>query len=85
MSAEEKITEAMNMDTLRSRVPDLLKKKGLTALDLVRLGVSYNMAYRVARGYTNFKLYTAWMLVKALGLKSLDDLFEYVQTEEKGH
>jgi hypothetical protein len=48
---------------------------------LIVLGVSYNTAYRAARGDTYLSLGTWLQLVAVFGLDSLDDVIDYHQAE----
>ncbi len=75
------------MGNLESRVPELLEKRGWNAIDLIRRGLSYSTAYRVAKGDTEVTLKIARQLVDIFGLQTLDQIFRYIpdaQTERPG-
>lgn len=63
------------MGTLVSRVPELLRQRNWTAMDLVRRGLAYNTSYRLARGDISVTVDTARQLVEIFGLDRLDDIF----------
>lgn len=66
------------MGDLVSRVPDLLAERGWAPIDLIRRGMAYNQAYKIARGDTSVTLKTASQLLEIFELTSLDDIFIYV-------
>jgi predicted transcriptional regulator len=72
------------MGTFVSKVPELLKERGLRPIDLIRQGMAMSSAYRAARGYWDFNLKTALQLCNILGVNSLDDIIEYRKNEHSG-
>ena len=72
----------VKMGSLVSRVPELLNARGWKALELVRRGLPYNTAYRVARGSTEINLRTARQLVDIFELTSINDIFVYSTKDE---
>ena len=71
------------MGDLTSRVPELLAERGWAPIDLIRRGLTYNAAYKVARGDTAVTLRTAAQLCAIFGLTSLDEIFRYAPSAEQ--
>ena len=67
------------MGAVVSRVPELIKSRNWKVIDLIRRGMTYNMAYRVARGEVDISLEVATMLVDIFELNKLDEVFHYVR------
>lgn len=70
------------MGDLVSRVPELLELRGWTAMDLIRRGLTYNTAYRVARGETEITLKIVKQLCDIFEVATVDQLFRYTPTAE---
>jgi len=70
------------MGDLVSRVPELLEQRGWNAMDLIRRGLTYNTAYRVARGETEITLKIAKQLCDIFEVSSIDQIFRYTPTAE---
>lgn len=71
------------MGTLISKIPQLLKARNLTPIDLVRRGLGSGTSVKVAKGATKMTLDTAVRLLEILEVSSLDELFEYHKSEDK--
>lgn len=72
----------VSMGSLTSKVPELLAERGWKPLDLVRRGLPFNTAYRVARGHTDVTLRIARQLVDIFELSSINDVFVYSTQDE---
>ena len=70
------------MGDLVSRVPELLKQRGWTAMDLMRRGLTYNTAYRVTRGETEITMKIAKQLCDIFEVDSIDKIFRYTPDTE---
>lgn len=82
MENEKNQAKENTMGTLKSNVPELLRERGMTPMDLVRLGLPFNTAYRAARGETDFRMSTAAKLCDAFGVSTLDEVVKYIKDSE---
>jgi len=73
----------VKVGALVSRVPELLAARGWSALDLVRRGLTYNTAYRIARGDTDVTAKTLCQLVDIFELESISQVLVYLRDNKQ--
>ena len=64
---------------IKSKIPELMEKKGVRAVDLIANNISNQTAYRIARGEANFNLATLDLIMQILDTKDFNEVLEYVE------
>ena len=68
---------------LKSNIPNEMKKRGMTAQDLVDANVvSLRIAYEISKGSTKLRLSTLEELCKLFEVTFLDDLISFLPDQE---
>lgn len=68
---------------IKSKVPELLNERGLTPMDLVRAGISYATAFRLAKGNIQITMDTLSQLVTVLNINKIEEIIEVVKDDEQ--